>query len=359
MDSLIGITTKDWLKLLIENRFTIDPPYWHKALQLTLRSVRNSIIARREKKNYQQKLAELELKEHPIFIIGHWRSGTTLLHTLFVLNKNYATPNLFEVSNPHTFLTLEDMIINYLQKIPAEKRPMDNISVKFNSPGEDEFALSLMSFRSPIVAWTFPRHEDFYDRYLTFENVQERDLKQWEAALVLFIKKLTLRYNRQIVLKSPVHTGRIKHLLRVFPRARFIHIHRNPYIVFQSTQKLIKTAVSLSYLQRPYKERIDAGIIRRYAMMYEAFFKDRALVPKNQFIEICFEELEQDFLGQFEKIYSQLELPGFETFKPALEEHLKSISNYKKNKYPQLPDSTRQKIAAAWKRNFEEWGYKI
>lgn len=44
--------------------------------------------------------------------------------------------------------------------------------------------------------------------------------------------------NIRLLIKSPVHTGRVKTLLSIFPDAQFIYIHRNPYEVFQSALHL-------------------------------------------------------------------------------------------------------------------------
>jgi hypothetical protein len=38
---------------------------------------------------YGAKIAKTQIKDAPIFIIGHWRSGTTLLHELMVLDERY------------------------------------------------------------------------------------------------------------------------------------------------------------------------------------------------------------------------------------------------------------------------------
>jgi hypothetical protein len=174
---------------------------------------------------------------------------------------------------------------------------------------------------------------------------------------VRFLKKLTWRYDRPLLLKSPAHTGRIRLILELFPDARFIHIRRNPYTVFQSTQRLYAKAVSLSHLQRPKAERIDAGFLRRYIEMYDAFFEERALISARRFHEVCFEELEKDMVGQVGKIYEGLNLSGFQDVEPKLRRYVNSIAGYKRNSYPPLAEPLRRKIARAWQRNFEQWGY--
>jgi hypothetical protein len=94
-------------------------------------------------------------------------------------------------------------------------------------------------------------------------------------------------------LKSPHHTCRIKLLLDMFPDARFVHIHRNPYKVFQSSRRQIAVALRTNCLQHPDTQSIDAMIIRRYKMMYDVFFEERDLIPEGRFHEVSYEELER------------------------------------------------------------------
>jgi hypothetical protein len=302
VESLIGITTHDWMKLFNENKFKIDPQYWHKALFLTIRSLSNSFYRRKEKNKYASEIAQTSLDYPPIFILGHWRSGTTLLHNLMCLDQQLCFPNLFQVYNPHAFLCLEPIITPQMAEIHSEKRPMDNMKIGFDSPAEDEFALAILSLRSPLLSWPFPRQEHYYDRYLTFQDVPAHEREKWKSSLLLLCKKITLKYNRQIIFKSPSHTGRIKLLLDMFPNALFIHIHRNPYTVFLSTRKLYETAIPGSFLQKPVIEGINNGILKRYKIMYGAFFDEQSLIPKSNFLEIYSEVLvelrllDKDFL---------------------------------------------------------------
>jgi len=342
----------------VENRFAIAPAYWGRAAVLTALSFWNSARRRQEEKTYSDEVANTEVKA-PLLIVGHWRSGTTLLHNLLELDEQFAYPNLFQVTHPHTFLLGEPAAAKLLADAAPQKRPMDNMQVTFASPGEDEFAISMMSLRSPIISWSFPRRQDYYDRYLTFRGVLEEDVARWKAAFVWFLKKLTCRHGRPLLLKSPTHTARIRLILELFPNARFVHIHRDPYTIFQSTQRLYEKAVSFSYLQRPKTEHIHAGILRRYAEMYAAFFEERALIPAGQFHEIPFKELERDMVGQVGRLYESLNLDGFRDLEPKLRRYVESIADYKKNEYPPLAEPLRRRVAQTWRRSFDEWGYAI
>jgi omega-hydroxy-beta-dihydromenaquinone-9 sulfotransferase len=358
MDTLIGFSFREWLTLLRENRFQVSAPYWRRAAFVTLMSLMNSRGKRREQKRYGAQIAQATVQP-PLFVLGHWRSGTTLLHSLLALDEQFAYPNLFEVTHPHTFLVREALVQAHLEDTEAEKRHMDNMQVTFRSPGEDEAALAVLSLRSPLLGWLFPRREDYYDRFLSFHEADPRDVTRWKNALRSFLQKLSWRYNKPVLLKSPHHTARVRLLLEMFPDARFVHIYRNPYEVFKSTQKLYATAVPQSYLHDPNGSDTTAGILRRYTTMYDAFFAERPLIPDGQFCEVAFEELEHDMVGVLERVYAQLNLPGFAAAQPAIAQYAAQTADYKKNSHARLAEPLCRQVAQAWRRNFERWGYGI
>lgn len=356
MDNLIGITAADWLHLLRENRFAVDRAFWPRALAVTRISLGNTADRRKEERRYGAELANVQSLA-PLFVLGHWRSGTTLLHELLILDQQFAYPNLFQVAHPHTCLIREKAVARALADAPPQKRPMDNMEVTYRSPGEDEQALAVLSLRSPLIAWSFARREAFYDRFLTFRDVPQADVERWKRALLNFVRKLTWKYKRPLVLKSPTHTGRIKLILQLFPTARFVHVHRDPYAVFQSTRRLYEKAVAPSYLQQPDPAQLDTGILRRYKLMYDAFFEERSLIPAGQFCEIGFEALERDPVAQMANVYEQLRLDGFDQVQPQVQQYLDARSSYQKNEHPALAEPLRQGVAQSWRRSFEAWGY--
>jgi hypothetical protein len=210
---------------------------------------------------------------------------------------------------------------------------------------------------SPYMDWCFPRSRQAYDRYLSFRDADPAEVAAWSGALVDFLKAVTLRLGRPLILKSPPHTARVRLLLRLFPDARFVHIRRDPYAVFVSTVGLLKAVRPVFRLQRGAR-RVDVeAVLRTYTEMYDAYFSDRALVPPGQLVEVAFEDLERDPVGQVRAVYDGLSLGGFEAFRPALESYLASIAGYRKNRHPGLDDATRERVAAAWSRSFELWGY--
>ena len=79
---LTGITFGKWCKLLAQNGFQISPAYAHRAAVITVASLSNAGFAALENLRYGKAVANSTISQPPLFILGHWRSGTTLLHEL-------------------------------------------------------------------------------------------------------------------------------------------------------------------------------------------------------------------------------------------------------------------------------------
>jgi hypothetical protein len=234
---------------------------------------------------------------------------------------------------------------------------MDAMRLGFETPQEDEFAPLLLTLRSLYLGITFPRREDHYGRYLTFEGVPRSEVEEWQSALLWFAKKITLKYGRRLLFKSPPHTARIRLLLELFPEARFVHVHRDPYRVFQSQRHYFDTATWYTYLQRPRVERIDEGILQRYTTLHDAFFADRQMIPDAHYCEVRFEELEAGPAAAVARIYDQLHLPGFDKVGSKLQSYVDSLADYRKNEYAPLDEATRHVVAQRWGRSFDVWNY--
>jgi len=357
MDSIIGITKENWLKLLKENHFSINVRHTSKALVITYLSFINSIVKKKEEQRFGPDIESTEITQPPLFIVGHWRSGTTFLQNMLIHDPQFAFTNMFEVRNPHTFLSREHLLEIRKKQVTSMKRPTDNVIVSVDSPSEEEFAVGIMSLKTPILGWVFPRNRSHYERYLTFDDVSEEELKEWEYWFIHYLKKLTLKYHKPLLLKSPVNTARIGLLLKLFPKARFVHIHRHPYDVYRSTSKMYRTAVANSALQQGFTPDKPEYIIEHYTRMYDAFFRDKTSIPHGQFSEIAFKDLESNTIETIEKIYSDLGLSGFEQTKKGIEQYQKENGTYQKNTFKELDDTFKQRLSKDWKRSFEQWGY--
>ncbi|MFO1021520.1 MAG: sulfotransferase [Planctomycetales bacterium] len=295
----------------------------------------------------------------PVFVLGHWRSGTTHLHNLLTVDQRFAFPNNYQALFPHTFLTTETLHSRFIELFLPKRRPMDNVEWTMQSPQEDEFALCITTFKSPCMGWIFPERRDHFDRYLTFRDVTQPEIDQWKAGLVSFLKRLTWKLKRPLVLKSPPHTCRIKLLREIFPQARFVHIHRDPYAVFLSMRQMLILNFGLHGLQQPPLRDLDEFILRQYRKMYEVFFEELNLIPTGHFHEVCFEDLVRDPFAQMEQLYESLNLPNFAQTRSELRNYVDSLEGYRKNQFPKLNSELQARIAQEWGFCFDHWGYPI
>jgi hypothetical protein len=351
-----GITLGRWLRVLRDNAFDVDAAYWLRAALITAASASNTFFAAWENLRHARRIQETKV-DPPLFVLGIWRSGTTHLHNLLARDDRFAYPSFYDVLYPHTFLTTQRANAKLIGAFLPRKRPQDNMSLGINEPQEDEFALCSLTGRSYLMTLAFPRRSRHYERFLTLREVSQRELQEWKAALTGFVQKLAYKYRRPLVLKSPGHTARIGYLLELFPDARFIHIHRNPFDVFLSATHSVKKLSPYWRLQKTDHADLDDDIIRQYKRLNEAYFVDRDLIPKGRLCEISFERLEADPLLEMRGIYEVIGLPDFGYVEPVLQRYLRSLTGYRRNTFTELAPALRERIVAEWRRWFEEWGY--
>ena len=103
---LQGMTLGDWWCVLRRHRFAVDLTHLPRAFVQTAGSASNSVNARIEWARFGRQIEAARVGA-PLFILGHFRSGTTHLHNLLALDPQFGAPTLFQVFNPHTFLGTE------------------------------------------------------------------------------------------------------------------------------------------------------------------------------------------------------------------------------------------------------------
>jgi omega-hydroxy-beta-dihydromenaquinone-9 sulfotransferase len=345
-----------WFSLLARNRFAVHPLRWPMATILCALSMLNSVLWRIQLLFFGRKIRETQLEGEPIFVIGHWRSGTTLLHELLALDERHTYPDTFSAYCPNHFLLTSWLLRPMLKFLLPSRRPMDNMKAGWDRPQEDEFALCNMGVRSPYLTTAFPNRPPQDQDYLDFKGVPEEAVERWKQALLWFLKCLTVRRPKRIVLKSPAHTCRVRALLELFPKAKFVHIVRDPLAVFPSTINLWKHLYREQGLQLPRFDGLEEHVMQTFERMYTAFEADRPLLGANQFAEVRYEDLIENPLEQMRKIYDELELGQFDKLVPALESYFSHQSEYKTNRFT-IPPQTRAEIARRWGFYCEQYGY--
>jgi hypothetical protein len=353
---LFGISTRQWVNLVKKNG-GIDQKYLHRALFVTLISLSTAPIRMLFKKKYEKKINDVVLHNPPIFIIGHWRSGTTYLHELLSNDPQFCFTTLWSTLLPDSGLILEPMKRFLARFLPSE-RPMDAIKVDMDGPYEDEAALAVLYPWSFFHCLHFPRNaEEQYLKSIHFQGLSAEEKKQWNATYLKFVKTVMfMNHGKQFLSKNPPNTARISTLLELFPEAKFIHIYRSPYLVYLSTKKMRMKVLDKLALQDASEEEIEKQVVSNYIRLMTSFFEQKEQIPKDRLVEIKYEDLITDPMKHMQHIYETLKIPGFETATPHMMKYLERQSEYKTNVYS-IDERIVHHVEKNWKFTIDRWRY--
>jgi len=237
---------------------------------------------------------------------------------------------------------------------------MDNVAFSLDAPQEEELALANMTVHSFAHAFVLPqRAEGLFRRYVLFEDLPDAARAEWIDHYLTLLRKVSVASGgRRLILKNCTNTARVPTLLELFPDAKFIHIHRNPYNVFTSTVHLHEKLTSLCQLQSVRPEHVETNVLTFYRELMRKYLGDRSLIPSENLVEVRYEDMEREPLPLLRGIYQRLGLPRFSDAEPAFRSYLASIRNYKKNRYDLAPEAVAR-VNRHWGFAFDEWGYTV
>ena len=354
-----GTSFRNWVLLLLENR-GVGFRYIPRAFLITFIIILLApfrVIAYLE---YNWSIKKTKFEFPPIFIIGHWRSGTTYLHNLMSNDQQFGHICTFDSFFPYfgIWIRKEGTLFNRILKCISIKRPHDNITWSVTAPEEEEFAMAITSPFSFFHGWIFRKKWMlFFNKYILFKDVSDKILIRWKNRYNQLLQRITLCNNgKQLLLKNPYNTARIGLLLSLYPDAKFIHIYRNPYDVYASTRHMHEKTNFITLNDIDQKE-IDDRIFSTYTEMMANFFEQARCIPEGNFAETKYEDLIANPLKQIEEIYKKLSLDGPHSKQKRFDDYLRSIENYKKNIFT-LDKQRIQKIYRQWQRTIDMWGYK-
>jgi len=352
-----GCSVRTWWRLLRRHRFAVEPPYLYIALIDTIVSALNSALAGIERIVYGRKIARAAIAPDPIFVIGHWRSGTTLLHELLCLDPGHGSPTAYQCLAPHHFVLTERILPRLLRFLLPGRRPIDEMELAWGSVFEDEFALCLLGARSPYESIAFPNTCPMRPALLAHDALTPAESSAWRELLVAFMRKLSVAHaGRRLVFKSPPHTCRLRVLVDMFPGARFVHIVRHPYAVFPSTVHLWRTLHRAQGLQRPREDGLDEAVLSTFEYVHACLERDRSLVAPRHFHELRYEDLLGDPVGELQRLYRQLQLDEPPALRTSVEAYFSARADYRTNRF-QLSADERATLTRRWGHVMSRYGY--
>jgi omega-hydroxy-beta-dihydromenaquinone-9 sulfotransferase len=309
-----------------------------------------------------RRVAEVRFDPPPVFIVGHWRSGTTYLHHLMSLDPAFCFPTLLDVYRPYDFLPSPLAVISekiLLRSLP-ERRPMDSVPLRPGLPQEEEAALAAMGAPSFFNCLYFPRRMSaVFEREVLLADDETPATQRWRDCLRYFLAKLLVAHpGHRLLLKNPANSGRVRPLRAMFPGAKFVHIHRNPLAVFASTRKLYHRLLPLLALQ-PYRmDAVDAHILWAYPTLMDRLLDDLASLPEGDVIEIAYDELLRDPASVLARIYGTLGLGEVDLAKRSMS-RFAAMGPAVPTAGPDSREAGLRRAAQAWRRQAERLGYLL
>jgi hypothetical protein len=336
----------------------IHPRYVPRLLLVTATSLLSLPWRAWESVRHGRRIAATPIAAAPIFIIGHWRSGTTHLHNLMSQDTNLGFLTMYQAMVPTCSIVGGARLKALLGRIVPLQRPMDEMTWPMDAPQEEEIPLSKMTPHGFYLQAMFPRlARHLFRKTVLLEGAAAGVAAEIKRHYLRLLQIATLHAGgRRLVLKNPVNTARIRLLIELFPDAKFVHIHRNPFDVFASTLHMHPRVFGMTTLQEMRPADTAAGIIELYADMMRRYLADRALIPSGNLVEVRFDDLERQPLAELARIYETLGLPGFAAAEPAFAGYIAAQKSYRKNSLTLAP-ADRARLIESWDFAFRALGY--
>ncbi len=351
----MGSALPTFLRVLARNK--VDPSRWFHAATTFGAIVFMSPFQLLDDFYFRRRLPEFEPAQAPLFIIGHWRSGTTLLHNMLSRDKRAAFVTTYHSVFP-LYLRSRFLFGRFMKVLMPEHRPGDNIKMNILYPQEDEYALSNLTPRSLYHAFYFPKAwRLFYEKYVRFQNVSAKEIMRWKKKYSEMVKRACMDTGGEWpVLKNPVNTGRIKQLLELYPDARFVYLVRHPVEVYCSSKKFFSAVIPTLSFQKISDEEMKDIILDVYEMLLKDYLSTRHLIPENRLAEVRYEDLMSHPAAEIERIYRVLELGDAKAQLSGLHQYLEGQKSHSPDVY-KLSKKEWDNVLLRWDFAMQAWGY--
>lgn len=319
----------DNLKRISRNK-RIDPGYLNKYRATAVVSTILTAFSKFESSWNAKQLEKTKISKPPVFIVAFWRSGTTLLHNLLCQNPEFAFVSTFQTVFPNHTLSNQWWLKYLASPFLPEYRPADKVKFEWENPQEEELALGNMQETSFYNFMYFPNNfNEYVNKGLIIDNLSPEELKTWEDTYCRLIKTATINTGgNRFISKNPPNAFRIKQFLKMFPDAKFINISRNPDEVLFSFKRFWVEVLRGTALQDFDIDMIDKRTRELFALYTEKYNTDKHLIPEGNLVELDYHEFVEDKIEGIKHIYDTLELDGFESSLPMMEQYLEDTKEF-------------------------------
>jgi len=347
-----GAALLAWLRI-VKQHGGVSARKLHHALPWLLRYLALGPSRIYESFRYDRLVESHTLPEDPIFVLGHWRSGTSFLQELLSLDERFATCSLFQCLFPECMLSTRRWLPGFIDGIASSfgvRYPIQDRPLRASLPAEEEIAMLCMT--DPDCSnWG----QIFPTRMRRHIPLGAADGVRWLDGYDYVVKKLSVAHDgRRLVLKSPMNTARVALLQSAYPGAVFVHIHRHPLDVFASTCRLWDMILRQSAMQHLTRRETESLILDVYELVMRRYLDERATVEPSRLVEVSYEELKADPSAVMAAVYDSLRLGDAPT--DGIGNFVRSVPAPSARARSADPALERQ-VRERWEFAFAAWGY--
>ena len=196
--NLAGSKFSNFLKLLKQHK--VAPAFKTRAWLNGLISFILSILAIGDKFVYALVKRKKQVIHPPVFVLGHWRSGTTHLHNLLCVDERFGYATTFQTVFPNHLFGFKAPLLWLMRLLMPASRPVDNVPLDPDNPQEEEFGLGNVMDISYYNWWYFPADWDYFLKYnLALDQLPEPEIERWKSTYLTFIKRGLLKQNKNLM----------------------------------------------------------------------------------------------------------------------------------------------------------------
>src|SRR3990172_248323 len=312
----------------------------------------------------------------PVFIVGNFRSGSTLLQRLLAQDRQFTSMNIAEIYIAPTLTQREfwkllgaiDRILfggsgrRFIEK--RDKSWLNSLQmhkVGLFTPDEDE-GLLVTIWSTMFLQYVFP----VMDELPPFDRFDEGLPKGQRQRIMGFYRAIIRRHlyahggDRIYLAKSPGHAARIDSLVEFFPDARIIYLTRNPMRMVPSALNFFDYAWNIFGIPDG-AHRFQKGILKQLKYWYlYPLQRFKELEPELYFI-LRYNDFVGGILESVDKIYAWMGLPLSEGFRRVVGEVVRSNQAFESDNVYTLEKLglTKKQIAEEFHEIFELFKFDL
>ncbi|HIH29121.1 MAG TPA: sulfotransferase [Thermoplasmata archaeon] len=197
-----------------------------------------------------------------------------------------------------------------------------------------------------------------YNNYIDFTGSSPQNIEDWKTTYLSLLKKITMYHQgKQLILKNQDNTGKILQLLEMFPDAKFIYMYRNPYDLYMSMLKFMRKVIPLYCVQTPPPLKdVEDHMMTLFTHMTKKYIQDKPLIPKENLMEVRYENFIDEPLDIVSTPYNKFSLNGYRDIEPSMNSYLTTQKTIHMDKY-NFTDSIKKKIENHWGFALTEYEY--